>query len=76
LQERINEQDIDRVVNSVLNDVPDNDVSELDPHVSGLEGNHGRSGKWSKVDDIRIFQTWIRYHCQISQRRITRHPPR
>jgi hypothetical protein len=42
LQERINERDVDRVVESVLNDVLDNDVSELEPHVSGPEGNHPR----------------------------------
>jgi hypothetical protein len=42
LQERINEQDVDRVVDSILNDVLDNDVSELEPCASGLEGNHPR----------------------------------
>jgi hypothetical protein len=40
LQERINEQDVDRVVDSVLNDILDNDVSELEPCASGPEGNH------------------------------------
>jgi hypothetical protein len=40
LQEQINKQDVDRVVDSVLNDVLDNDVSELEPRVSGPEGNH------------------------------------
>jgi hypothetical protein len=40
LQERINEQDFDRVVDLVLNDVLDNDVSELEPRASGPEGNH------------------------------------
>jgi hypothetical protein len=42
LQERINKWDIDRVVDSVLNDVLDNDVSELEPRASGPEGNHPR----------------------------------
>jgi hypothetical protein len=42
LQERINEQDFDRVVDLVLNDVLDNDVSELEPRSSRLEGNHPR----------------------------------
>jgi hypothetical protein len=40
LQERINERDVDRVVDSVLNDVLDNDVSKLEPCASGPEGNH------------------------------------
>jgi hypothetical protein len=39
---RINERDVDRIVDSVLNDVLDNDVSELEPRVSGPEGNHPR----------------------------------
>jgi hypothetical protein len=42
LQEQINEQDVDRVVDSILNGVLDNDVSELEPCVSGPEGNHPR----------------------------------
>jgi hypothetical protein len=42
LQKRINERDVDRVVDSVLNDVLDNDVSELEPRASGPEGNHPR----------------------------------
>jgi hypothetical protein len=42
LQERINERDVNRVVDSVLNDVLDNDVSELEPRTSGPEGNHPR----------------------------------
>jgi hypothetical protein len=42
LKERINKRDIDRVVNSVLNDVLDNDVSELEPRASEPEGNHPR----------------------------------
>jgi hypothetical protein len=42
LQERINKRDVDRVVDSVLNGVLDNDVSELEPRASGLEGNHPR----------------------------------
>jgi hypothetical protein len=67
LQERINERDVDRVVDSVLNDVLDNDVSELEPRVSGPKGNHPRrSGKWSEVDDMIIFQIRIHNHCQIS----------
>jgi hypothetical protein len=40
LQERINKRDVDRVLDSNLNDVLDNDVSELEPHASGPEGNH------------------------------------
>jgi hypothetical protein len=77
LQEQINERDVDRVVDSVLNDVLDNDVSELEPRASGPEGNHPRRfGKWSEVDDMIIFQIWIRYHCQISRRRITRQSAR
>jgi hypothetical protein len=31
LPQQINARDVDRVVNSVLNDVLDNDVSELEP---------------------------------------------
>jgi chromosome segregation ATPase len=42
LQEQINERDVDRVVDSVLNDILDNDVSELEPRASGPEGNHPR----------------------------------
>jgi hypothetical protein len=42
LQERINKRDVDRVVDSVLNDVLDNDVSELEPCASGRESNHPR----------------------------------
>jgi hypothetical protein len=42
LQERINERDVDRVVDSVLNDLLDNDVSELEPRASGPKGNHPR----------------------------------
>jgi hypothetical protein len=42
LQERINKRDVDWVVDSVLNDVLDNDVLELEPRVSGPEGNHPR----------------------------------
>jgi hypothetical protein len=42
LQERINKRDVDRVVDSVLNDILDNDVSELEPRASGPEGNHPR----------------------------------
>jgi hypothetical protein len=38
-------QDVDRVVNSVLNDVVDNDVSELEPRTSEPEGNHPRRFK-------------------------------
>jgi hypothetical protein len=77
LQERINEQDVDRVVDSVLNDVLDNDVSELEPCVVDLKATiHSGSGKWSEVDDMRTFQIRIRYHCQISRRRITHHSPR
>jgi hypothetical protein len=40
LQERSNEWDVDRVVDSILNDVLDNDVSELEPRTSRPEGNH------------------------------------
>jgi hypothetical protein len=36
----------------------------------------GNLGKWLEVDDMRIFQIRIPYHCQISQRRIIRHSPR
>jgi hypothetical protein len=42
LQERINERDVHRVVDSNLNDVLDNDVSELEPRASGPKGNHPR----------------------------------
>jgi hypothetical protein len=42
LQERINKRDVDRVADSVLNDILDNDVSELEPRASGPEGNHPR----------------------------------
>jgi hypothetical protein len=37
-----NQRDVDRVIDSVLNDVLDNDVSELKPRVSGPEGKHPR----------------------------------
>jgi hypothetical protein len=40
LQEQINKRDVDRVVDSVLNDVLDNDVLKLEPRASGPEGNH------------------------------------
>jgi hypothetical protein len=40
LQVRNNERDVDRVVDSILNDVLDNDVSELEPCASGRKGNH------------------------------------
>jgi hypothetical protein len=40
LQEPINERDVDRVVDLVLNDVLDNDILELEPRASGPEGNH------------------------------------
>jgi hypothetical protein len=42
LQERINERDVDQVVDSVLNDVHDNDVSEIEACASGSKGNHPR----------------------------------
>jgi hypothetical protein len=42
LQERFNERDVDRVVDSVLNDVLDNDVSEIEACAGGPEGNHPR----------------------------------
>jgi hypothetical protein len=42
LQERIKKRDVDRVVDLVLNEVLDNDVSELEPRASGPEGNHPR----------------------------------
>ena len=40
MQERIKIRDIDRVVNSVLDELLDNDVAELESHASGSEGNH------------------------------------
>ena len=40
LQERTNERDVDWVVDSVLNNVLDNDVSESEPYTSGPEDNH------------------------------------
>ena len=40
LQERINERDVDQIVNLVLNDILDNDVLELEPRASGSKGNH------------------------------------
>jgi hypothetical protein len=59
LQERINERDVDRVVDSVLNDVLDNDVSELEPCASGREGNHPRrfgemvgGGRYDNLPDL------------------------
>jgi hypothetical protein len=42
LQEQINERDVERVVDSVLNDILDNDVSEIEACASGPEGNHPR----------------------------------
>ena len=42
LQEWINEWDVYRVVDLILNDVLDNDVLELEPRTSRPEGNHLR----------------------------------
>ena len=40
MQERINERNFDQVVDSILNDVLDNDISELETLVSGPDSNH------------------------------------
>jgi hypothetical protein len=55
LQERINERDVDQVVDDVL----DNDVSELEPRASGPEGNHPRwfgemvgGGRYDNLPDL------------------------
>ena len=37
---------------------------------------HNSLEKWSEVDNMRIFQIWIRYYCQISRCRITRQSAR
>ena len=40
LQERIKVRDVDRIVDSVLDVLLSNDVAELEPLVSGPEGNY------------------------------------
>jgi hypothetical protein len=54
LQEQINECDVDRVVDLVLNDVLDNNVSELEPPEGNLPRRFGEmlgAGQYENLPD-------------------------
>ena len=71
LQERIKIRDIDLVVNSIVNVILDNDVSESEPRTSGPKVSHpwrfGEMVGGRRYEDLQIR---IRYHYQIFRRKI------
>jgi hypothetical protein len=77
LQQQINKQDVDRVVDSILNDVHDNDLTKINPRLSGPEVSNPRwfgaklvGGRYENLLELDLLLLPV-FQC-----RITHHDPR